>query len=160
MSDQTAWLLIITIRQIVTLLVGMLFAYWGYQLFLVRNQDHAGELSATWGRILIKLHRAAPGTFFVMFGAILIGCVAWQGTVISNGKIHYSIGCVLLISNPTKLESDRRNDMTSHDVAQESTDMIINQRFYQNSKTQQEWFEIHGSRSRSKLSFLVDRSPV
>ena len=56
-----------------TLLVGILLCYMGYRLFTLGIAESAGDAQGKWGKGSIVLKRAAPGTFFGLFGAVVIG---------------------------------------------------------------------------------------
>jgi hypothetical protein len=85
MSNHTAWVLIITGRQILVIASGTLFAYWGYRLFRDHGQSPAGDISVSWRTIMLKLQRGAHGTFFALFGAAVVGVTAWHGIMIEEG---------------------------------------------------------------------------
>ena len=61
--------------KIVTLLVGLSFAYMGYRLFLADKSRPAGDLEASAGKYALSLKGGAPGIFFSLFGTVLI-CVS------------------------------------------------------------------------------------
>lgn len=62
-----------------SLLVGLLFGYMGYRLFLAGIERSAGDLEASSGSRMIKVSRAAPGTFFALFGAAIVAVTIFQG---------------------------------------------------------------------------------
>ena len=51
----------------------------GYRLFLAGIERPAGDLEASAGSRTLKLSRAAPGTFFALFGAAVIAATIFQG---------------------------------------------------------------------------------
>jgi hypothetical protein len=55
-----------------TLLVGITLCYMGYRLFTLGISEAAGDAQGKWGKNSIVIKRAAPGTFFGVFGAIVI----------------------------------------------------------------------------------------
>lgn len=63
----------------VSLLVGLSFAYMGYRLFMSSVWGQAGELDAQFGKNRILLKKAAPGTFFALFGAVVVALTIWKG---------------------------------------------------------------------------------
>jgi len=65
--------------KIASLLVGLGFGYMGYRLFLAGLLGPAGDLKATIGSKELRLSRTAPGTFFALFGAAVIGATVFQG---------------------------------------------------------------------------------
>lgn len=72
-------ILSVTFYKIISLLSGDLLAYMGYKLFITGTWGHAGDAEAEFrnNRILIK--KAAPGTFFVLAGAIVIAFTIIKG---------------------------------------------------------------------------------
>ncbi|QDT40716.1 hypothetical protein Pan241w_07740 [Gimesia alba] len=72
-------ILMISTYRIVSLIVGLGFAYMGYKLFLHGVFDKAGELQAAWGEKKLLLKQAAPGTFFSLFGTVIIVVALWKG---------------------------------------------------------------------------------
>ncbi len=72
MGNLEGILLSITIYKTLSLIVGFGFGYLGYRLFISGVYEKAGELKAAWGDNRLILKQAAPGTFFSLFGAIII----------------------------------------------------------------------------------------
>ena len=72
-------ILMISTYRIVSLIVGLGFAYMGYKLFIHGVFDKAGELQAAWGEKKLLLKQAAPGTFFSLFGTVIIVVALWKG---------------------------------------------------------------------------------
>lgn len=69
----------VAVYKVTTLLVGLVFAYMGYRLFLAGIEQPAGDLEASTGSRNLKLTRTAPGTFFALFGAGVIAATIIQG---------------------------------------------------------------------------------
>lgn len=65
--------------RVVTVTCGTLIIYLGYVLFRVGIFEKAGELKGVWGDKRLVLKQGAPGTFFVVFGAIIISISIWKG---------------------------------------------------------------------------------
>jgi len=63
----------LTAYKIVSLMVGLLFSYMGYKLFMSGIWGHAGEIDSQFGDNKLVIKKAAPGTFFSLFGAIIVG---------------------------------------------------------------------------------------
>jgi len=76
-----------------SLLVGLVFAYMGYRLFMAGVWGEAGDLDAQFGKNKLLLKKAAPGTFFVLFGAIVIALTIWKGFTVNTfeQKDHSSV---------------------------------------------------------------------
>ena len=62
----------ILIYKLVSLGVGTMFAYLGYRLFMAGVWGNSGDLKTNFGDTKIVLKAAAPGTFFALFGTIII----------------------------------------------------------------------------------------
>lgn len=74
--------------KIVALFVGTAFAYMGYRLFSVGVFAKAGDLEASWGGRNLVLKRAAPGTFFALFGAIVVMTTILRKVSVSPGEVE------------------------------------------------------------------------
>lgn len=70
--------------KIVSLLVGLAFSYMGFKLFIVGIWGQAGELDAQFGDNKVVLKKAAPGTFFVLFGTIIVASTILKGLEFDN----------------------------------------------------------------------------
>ena len=69
----------LTVYKLACLGVGLAFCYMGYRLFLVGIQKEEGNFELTWKEIQIKLIKAGPGTFYALFGAIIIAVTVYKG---------------------------------------------------------------------------------
>nr|WP_067297653.1 hypothetical protein [Marinobacterium profundum] len=79
MDIQVAQILALTIYKIVSLLAGVSLSYMGYRLFMAGIWGHAGDAEGEFGNNRIVIKKAAPGTFFVLMGAIVIGLTLVKG---------------------------------------------------------------------------------
>lgn len=79
MESSTQIILSLTSYKIASLLSGCAFAYMGYRLFMSGIWGHAGELTTEFGDNKLVLKKAAPGTFFATFGAIIISVTLYKG---------------------------------------------------------------------------------
>jgi len=70
---------IVAAYKVTSLLVGLGFGYMGYRLFMKGIENPAGDLEAASGSRSLKLSRAAPGTFFALFGATVVAVAIFQG---------------------------------------------------------------------------------
>jgi hypothetical protein len=86
MSDFQVLVFSLTGYKLVTLLIGLIFALLGYKLFRLGVYEKAGELKTTWGNKSLVLKQAAPGTFFALFGVILISTTLIKGLDIERIK--------------------------------------------------------------------------
>jgi len=84
MSEFNALLLSLTLYKILTLLVGLASLFFGYRLFSSGTYKKAGDLSSKWGDKNLVLKQAAPGTFFALFGAIIISIGLLKGLSIEK----------------------------------------------------------------------------
>lgn len=79
MSVEITRIMVLAAYKICSLLVGLVFCYLGYKLFLAGVWGNAGDLNARFNNNKIVLKSAAPGTFFVLFGTIVIALTIWKG---------------------------------------------------------------------------------
>lgn len=79
-NELALWAVVmVAIYKVASLIVGLGFGYMGYRLFMAGIQGSAGDLEASSGSQALKLSRAAPGTFFALFGAAVIVATIVQG---------------------------------------------------------------------------------
>jgi hypothetical protein len=71
--------LLIFLYKVITLLCGVFIIYLGYRLFTKGIFNEAGDLDASWKDMKLLVKRAAPGTFFALFGAIVIYLSVYKG---------------------------------------------------------------------------------
>ena len=79
MGTNLAAIFSLVVYKVVSLIVGLLFSYMGYKLFMSGIWGHAGEINSQFGDNKIVVKKAAPGTFFALFGAIIVGMTVWKG---------------------------------------------------------------------------------
>lgn len=79
MDIKTQIIISLTAYKLVSLIVGSAFSYMGYRLFLAGVWGHSGELQTEFGNNKLVLKKAAPGTFFVLFGAVIISITLYKG---------------------------------------------------------------------------------
>jgi hypothetical protein len=63
---------------------GVLVCYFGFRLFVLGIFTGAGDLSSQFQSTKLVLKKAAPGTFFALFGSAVIGVCVWQGLEFVN----------------------------------------------------------------------------
>lgn len=80
----TTGILAATIYRIASIAAGVALCWMGYRLFTVGIFAEAGDAEGKWGNKRIILKRAAPGTFFALFGAIVLSLAINKGIAISN----------------------------------------------------------------------------
>lgn len=85
--EQVTIFALLVFYKITCLVVGLVFAYMGYRLFLEDKTKPAGSLVAGGGSNVIKLTNAAPGIFFSLFGTVLIVFSVLKGFSFSHDAI-------------------------------------------------------------------------
>lgn len=86
MSVEITTIIVLAAYKIASLLVGLVFCYFGYKLFLAGVWGNAGDLNARFNNNKIVLKSAAPGTFFAFFGTIVIALTIWKGLDFESHK--------------------------------------------------------------------------
>lgn len=84
MSENIAIILSITSYKLVSLLVGLLFAWMGYRLFMAGVWGESGDMDASLRDFRVTMKKAAPGTFFALFGTVVISFTLVKGLEFSN----------------------------------------------------------------------------
>jgi hypothetical protein len=79
MDWKTTVILSLTVYKICSLAVGTVLGYFGYQLFMHGVWGDAGSFTASHRNMKLLLKGAAPGTFFIVFGAAVIGFTVFKG---------------------------------------------------------------------------------
>jgi len=62
-----------------SLVAGTLLSYMGYKLFMSGIWGNAGDIEGKFKDNKIVLKKAAPGTFFILAGVIIIGFTIYKG---------------------------------------------------------------------------------
>lgn len=75
-----------TLYKIISLGIGFALCYLGYRLFMAGIWGESGDVEGSFGDNKVIVKKAAPGTFFALFGAIVIGLTILQGLNF-NGKV-------------------------------------------------------------------------
>src|SRR5690606_22581277 len=91
MDIQFTQVLALTLYKIVSLIVGVFLCFMGYKLFAIGIWGNAGDAEGAFGNNRLVLKKAAPGTFFVLLGTIVIGLTIIKGMnyeKIPNNEIH------------------------------------------------------------------------
>jgi hypothetical protein len=87
--SELAWILVTgTIFKTAVILSGTACMAMGYKLFC-RGVGGAADLKAGGGNITLVLRGVAPGTFFALFGATLVGITAWRGSGVHYGESRH-----------------------------------------------------------------------
>ena len=98
MDTKSILLLSFSAYKIVSLLTGAAFGYFGYKLFISGIWGDAGTLQASSKDNKLLLKGAAPGTFFAVLGAIIVGVALFKGY-----DLYYSVSGEVIGTSPPKL---------------------------------------------------------
>ncbi|XCN71904.1 MAG: hypothetical protein Q3M24_16565 [Candidatus Electrothrix aestuarii] len=85
MSSSTEFLLYVTVYRLSVLAIGALSIYLGFRLFhnaagsRETPVDSAGTASAEGGSFKLTMTSILPGTYFALFGTVIIGIMLWEG---------------------------------------------------------------------------------
>jgi hypothetical protein len=90
MSDDSIIFGFLILYKVACLIVGLGFAFMGYRLFLEGKLADAGDLNAESSYFKLVIHKGAPGTFFCVFGAILILFSIFKGVEYSTVPVQKS----------------------------------------------------------------------
>lgn len=72
--------------KITCLLIGLVIIFLGFRLFIKGIFNESGDVEGSWKDLKIIIRKAAPGTYFVVFGSLLIGLTVFKG--ISNEETY------------------------------------------------------------------------
>jgi hypothetical protein len=86
------------------LLVGLAFCYMGYRLFLAGFDRPGSDFAFNLEKIAVKLGKAAPGTCFAIFGAIIICGAVWKGYSSQGGFSNVARAADHLQPNKVQLD--------------------------------------------------------
>lgn len=101
MSENHTLMLSLTIYKIVTIFAGLAFAFMGYKLFVHGIFAEAGELRTNWENKSLILKKAAPGTFFALFGTVILCVSLWRGLTLEPAPEQNVFGGSGLFSTVT-----------------------------------------------------------
>ncbi len=79
MDTEISIIVSVTLFKISCLTIGLISIYFGYRLFLKGIWGQAGNLSGNFGNNKLVLKNGAPGTFFTLFGTVIIVATIWTG---------------------------------------------------------------------------------
>ena len=88
MDVQVVQVLAISVYKFVSLVTGVLLCYMGFKLFMSGIWGSAGDVSGEFGDNKLVIKKAAPGTFFVLAGVIVIGMTIFKGLSFENAPIQ------------------------------------------------------------------------
>jgi hypothetical protein len=89
MDPRIALIISLTLYKAICICSGTIFSYLGYRLFMIGIWGNAGTLQAAYKDNKLLLKGAAPGTFFVVLGAVIVGVALLKGfdMYVSNDSI-------------------------------------------------------------------------
>jgi len=65
--------------KITCLVIGLIIIFLGFRLFMRGIFNESGDVEGGWKDLKIIVRKAAPGTYFVIFGSLLIGLTVYKG---------------------------------------------------------------------------------
>ena len=86
--------------KIICILSGLLIIFLGYKLFIKGIFTESGEIESNWKDIKLIVKKAAPGTYFVLFGSIIVGMTVFKGFSTEEFSGHLGPG-IHQINHPT-----------------------------------------------------------
>jgi len=92
MNESHIVILSLTLYKVVAILAGLAFTFMGYKLFIHGIFTEAGELQTNWENRSLVLKKAAPGTFFALFGTVIVCVSLWRGLTLEPSKEQGSVG--------------------------------------------------------------------
>lgn len=84
MQTSTEIILALTLYKIVSITAGTIFAYMGYRLFMVGVWGSSGDIEAKFRENKLIVKQAAPGTFFALFGTIVVAVALFKGLELND----------------------------------------------------------------------------
>jgi hypothetical protein len=85
--------------KITCLLTGLSIISLGYKLFVKGIFSESGDVEGSFKDYKLIIKKAAPGTYFVLFGSLIIGLVIFKGistdetlTGANHNHSHYTSG--------------------------------------------------------------------
>lgn len=71
--------ILIFLFKVISLLSGVFTIYLGYKLFVKGIFNESGDVQAAWNNMSLLVKKAAPGTFFALFGAVVVSITIYKG---------------------------------------------------------------------------------
>ncbi len=128
MTDNVQLAFAITAYRVISLLVGLGIVYLGFRLFSMGVFEKAGELKATWGNKHLGLRSAAPGTFFALFGTVIVSISLYKGLRFeAESKGVPQLPIIVTMQNPSKADKGAEQTASkSNDVSNPSKAPVLN----------------------------------
>ena len=137
MTEYLAVVLALIVSRIVTALIGLAFAYFGYRLFSLGVYAKAGELRAAWGEKHLMLKQAAPGTFFALFGGIITAAALLGGGDVERAQTVTSTAQAKSDQSDGQSSSIRHEQAVNLEGQQKPTQKKANSQDRQSTSTAQ-----------------------
>jgi hypothetical protein len=87
-NPQAAIIIGMILYKVTCLLVGLAICFMGYRLFLADVKVGSSDASVSWKGAAFSL-QLAPGTFFALFGAVIVSVTVWKGL---KAKVSAGLG--------------------------------------------------------------------
>jgi hypothetical protein len=65
--------------KIACLFTGLIIIFLGFKLFLRGIFTESGDVEGSWKNLKLIVKKAAPGTYFVLFGSLIISMTIFRG---------------------------------------------------------------------------------
>jgi hypothetical protein len=88
MDIYIAQIISLTVYKLASLATGVALSYMGYKLFMAGVWGNAGDAEGSFGDNKIIIKKAAPGTFFILMGTIVIGLTIGSGLSFKTDQEH------------------------------------------------------------------------
>lgn len=122
MEPESSRVLGIVLYKIVSLGVGALSLGFGYKLFMAGVVATAGNLEASGKGMKLKLKNGAPGTFFALFGAIIISYTIGKGLAMSGQQIGGPVAQTENVANAATNNGGESNNISKSALYNEQDD--------------------------------------
>lgn len=110
--------LAVFIYKLVCIGSGVVVCYFGFKLFVLGIFTGAGDLSSQFQSTKLVLKKAAPGTFFALFGSAVIGVSLWKGLGFESEARSLAHGDTKTVSHRTT-RSHGLGDVTSQPTSEQ-----------------------------------------
>lgn len=84
----------------------MFIIHLGYRLFVKGIFTESGNMQASWDKKSLLVKKAAPGTFFVLFGSCIIAISIYKGLQFNNSSHSVPTNLGMTISEERPLLKD------------------------------------------------------
>jgi hypothetical protein len=85
-------------------MVGLIIIYLGYKLFLKGIFNESGNVEGSFKDYKLIVKKAAPGTYFVLFGSFIIGMTIFKGYEIDEVKQPVRYTAVVPLEDSLKIK--------------------------------------------------------